>query len=297
MKSPLISGNRTVEDILREHLKEQCDAAAKPAPRARGNPPSPAVSPAPSPRVPSTATSLADYIKLENISCVDADSNEFERYGELYIKKEVEKDAAGQLLKVTPYAAIHHCEQFGFLPSAALMANIHVAIYRAAVEHQPDGTYRTKNAELEQMLQKLKNRGDNIGGHWVNTLVDWRALKIIHYPQDADFLSHGDTAGINGSHPQKVFSFDKNSFADMKLADALKIPNYKRYLQNYSGLPDPAILLEVAHYYQETARSWVSTSQEVRAAWLGCYQVNFYLYANDNLNDTNAARGVRLGMP
>src|SRR3989338_5234862 len=288
MKSHLISGNRTAEDIIRAHLEEQ---ARKPAPPRGRNPPPP---PPPPGAGTIVVTSLADHIKLENISCVDADGHEFERYGELYVKKEVEKDTAGKIIKVTPYAAIHHCEQSGFLPSAALMANIHVAVYHAAVERQLDGTYRTRNAELEQMLQKLKNRGDNVGGHWVNTLVNWDTPQIIHYPQDADFPINGGTAGINASHPKKAFGFDKTSFADMELADALTIQNYKRYLQNYSGLTDQAILLEVAQYHEEMARSWVSSLEEVRAAWLGCNLDNFYFDSSNYLSNTKAARRVSL---
>ena len=259
----------------------------------------PALDPVPTPAdaAAPVVTSLADYVKLENIQCVDADGTVFEKYNTIYVRKDVEKDAAGKRLMVTPYSAIKHCESFGFLPSAALMANIHVAIYRAAVERQADGTYRTKDAKMEAMLKKLRYRGDGIGGHWVNTLVDWKGNEIIHYPQDGDFPTDGGTAGINSAYSRKNMNFDKANFSDTTLKEALKIPNYRRFVQNYSGLPDPAVLIDVAKYYGKTARVWVSSSQETRAAWFGCILDYFYLLSNNDLSNTNAVRGVRERAP
>ncbi len=254
--------------------------------------PAPSVPPAPSPRTAPAVTSLDDYIKLENISCVDADNHEFERYDTLYVKKDVEKDSAGKIQTFTPYEAIHHCESFGFLPSAALMANIHVAIYHAAVERQANGTYQTKNSEMEEMLRKLQDRGDGVGGHWTNTIVDWGAQQIKHYPLDGDFPNNGGTAQVNTGR-SVTKPFDRTNFANLELKAALKIPNYRQFVQNYSGLQNPEVLIEIAEYHGKNAQVWFSSSQEARAAWLGCFNdVDFSLYADSYLYNTNAARGV-----
>lgn len=236
-----------------------------------------------------------EYIKLENIVCTDADGKEFEQYDKIYVKKEVEKSPQSEILSLTPYNAIHHCQQQGdFVPSSALMANIMIALFQAAVERQADGTYRTKDVELEEALQKYKNRGDGVGGHWVNTLVNWGAGQVIHYPNDADFTSNGGTVQINNSRSRTALGFNRNGFTNTTLAEALTTPNYRRYLQNYTGLPDPMVLIGLAEYFEKTARSLVSSLQETRAAWLGCdYVVVFDLGANGSLSYSGAVRGVR----
>src|SRR3989338_3064620 len=173
MESPLIAGNRTVEDILREHLKEQRDAAAKPAPRARGNPPPP-----PPPRAGTPAvTSLADYIKLENISCVDADGNEFERYDTLYVAKDIIRKPDKNQVEKTLYQWAVYFEGEGlFLPSFALSCAVVAALYQ-----------QKSNPEIEKVLQQYKNKGNGTGYQAQNTIVDYALEEIAHYPTAADF--------------------------------------------------------------------------------------------------------------
>lgn len=241
-------------------------------------------------------TILEDFIELRGISCIDANGKEFEKYDKLYVRTDVEKTPNESILKLTHYNHVHHCEQQGnFSPSSALMANIYVTLYHAAVEKQADGTYRTKDAVLEAALQKLKDRGDGYGGNWVNTLVDWQRQQIIHYPQDGDFPSNEDTAGTNASRRRVSLPFDRRGFTDKTLADALSLPNYKKFLQNYTGLPEPAVLIDAAEYFGRTVSVWVSSSNETKAAWLGCGSINFNLYGNSDLDNGNAARGVRRG--
>ena len=305
MKSPLISGNRTVEDILREHLKEQCDAAAKPAPRARGNPPSPAVSPAPSPRVPSTATSLADYIKLENISCVDADGTVFEKYDTLYVRKDNERNADKSQKSFTPYQGAVYFEQQGvFLPSFALSCAILAQLY----QHKSD-------PDINTILMQYKDKRNQTGWHVQNTIINYKDGKVIHYPHDGDFPNSGGTNNINqASSARRENAFVKSqsqarrlrgsatvSLGNCTLEEGLKNSVVSRFVKQLTGLENPAMLVEIGKYFQKPAYIWfpqnVQQCEETRAAWLGCNVDGFDLDADDYLGNTYAARGVRLGMP
>ena len=68
----------------------------------------------------------------------------------------------------------------------------------------------------------------------------------------------------------------------------------RAFLQDFTGLQNPAELGEVAGYFNKTARVWVSPNNKTRAVWLDYDNVNddFYLSANDFLYVINAARGV-----
>ena len=237
---------------------------------------------------------LDDFLVLENIICVDADGNEFEKYDKIFVKKKVEKDPHGVILKLTPYAGISHCEENGvFLPSSALLANIYVALHKTAVGELSENIHGIRKEEAEQMLQEFKNRGDGLGGQWTNTLLNWGSQEIIHYPHQSDFLTSGGGSNINLSLPRKVYPFDRANFKTTDLAAALSIPNFRCYVQNYTGLSRPEDLLGVAQYFGKTAQVWISTSTVFRAAWFGCDSNDLFLYSSDDLNYYSAVRGVR----
>ncbi len=290
MKSPLISGNRTVEDVLREHLKEQRDAATGP-PRTGRNPSPPGTPPAPSPGIVPAVTSLADYIKLENISCVDAEGHEFERYGELYVAKDIVRNPDNSHISKTPYQwAVYFEPQGLFLPSFALSCAIVAALYQ-----------QKGNQEVEKVLHHYKNKGNGTGWHAQNTIVDYASEQIVHYPVAADVAQSAD---VNASKPRKALSFSKATLQDSVLADALRNPTSAHYVKQLTGLRDPSILVDIGNYFGKPAKLWFpwngqqgSTCTEKRAAWLGCDVDYFDLSAYDNLNSTDAARGVRLGAP
>ena len=221
----------------------------------------------------------------------------FEQYPELYVRKEVFKDTAGNIVYFTTYDGAAHAEQQGgFVPSMALSCNILTALFQGAVEKNRRG-YVTKDAALEQVLQQYKNKGNENGGHRQNTLVNWGTKQIIHYPLDSDFPNNGGTQGINTARPRTVLGFDNTGFSDRTLEEALLSPNYARYVKNLTGLSDPSVLVEIGTYFGRTAQVLVSSNGETRAVWLGCYGDTFDLDAYLDLNLRDAVRGVRLSAP
>ncbi len=292
MKSPIISGNRTVEDVLREHLKEQRDAAAKPPRTGRSPlPPSVPPAPAPSPGAVPAITSLADYIKLENISCVDAEGNVFERYDELYVARDIVRAPDNSQISKTPYQWTVYFEPQGlFLPSMALSCAIVAQLY----QHRNDPA-------ADAVLMHYKDKGSGNGWHAQNMVIDYASEQIIHYPSAADVLQSAD---VNASKPRKALSFSKAALQDSLVADALRVPAFAHYVKQLTGLRDPSVLVDIGRYFGKPAKLWFpwngqhgAAFTEKRAAWLGCGGGSFYLYAGVDLSSTNAARGVRLGTP
>jgi len=281
----IISGNRTAEDIVRMHLQRLQEEAQKPkVPTAGAQPTIP----------PATVSSHA--LVFENITCVGADNKPFEHYDKLSVIADVVRgngtydySTVQKHQPFTPYQGISFFEQRGkglFLPSMALTCNLVVASYLN--KNQP---------ACEALLQQYKNNGPGQGYHAQNTVINWGAAQIIHYPGDSDFPNHGGNNNVNQSRPHTRFTFDGTGFSSTTLEDALKLPNFKAYIQNFTGLPDPSVLIDISAYFGKTARVWVSSSNETRAAWFGCNSYSLSLVGGDNLNYDNAGRGVRLGSP
>ncbi len=263
--------------------------ATAPRPSARPEP-SRIVSPNPPAEPPEPARVLivpGSYLRLENIVCVDADGNVFEQYPELEVRTDVFKDEEDNILFFTPYNAARSAEEQGcFNPSFAL----HCAIIAALYQGRDDPLHAA-------VLQQYKDRGNGNSGHRPNTLIDWGRQQIIHYPLDGDFPEHGGTIGINTSRNRIIRPFDRVGFKSQLLAEALARSNYRSYIRDLTGLPDPAVLVEVGNYFNRAAKSWVSASNEVRAGWLGASDSDFNLLVDVDLNDADAARGVRLVEP
>ena len=249
-------------------------------------------------------TNAADFLLLENIICVDADNKPFEKYDKLQVRKDIFRNGQNGQLNFTPYNAAVHCEQNGlFLPSFALTCNIVAALYQN----------KNNNAEAKKLLDMYKDKGNGNGWHAQNTVINWGTQEIIHYPRDADFPVHGGTNNINAQQSREsedsliastsfqqsriVLSFERDGLENEPLKKALKKPVAVRYTKNLSGLREPVVLVEVGDFFGKTAYQWVSSSDETRAAWLGCNNSNFVLNAGSNLDVNYAARGVRLGSP
>lgn len=286
MTTPLISGNRTVDDVVRAFLERQKQNG--------GNSPPP--SPLPK-GAPASAVIAGDYILLRNLRCVGSDNVVFEQYPELRVRKDIVRDTNGSQINHTPYAWIAYFEGKGeFLPSFALSCNIVATLYAAAVERQ-GSTYTVKNAELKTVFDQYKDKGNGGGWHAQNTVVNWGTSEIIHYPKDSDFPKHGGTENINQQQRTIRRRFNRHGFADKTLEEALKAPNYKTYIQDLTGLADTAALVAAGSYFGKPAKAWISSGNETRAAWLGCDDDYFSLSAYVNLYYDNAARGVRLVAP
>ena len=230
-----------------------------------------------------TIVSLDGYLVLRDISCVDADGTIFEEYPEIYIKKDVERNRENSL-NLNPYSAVVYFEQQGlFLPSFALSCNIVVTLYKNKI-----------NADCKKILGQYKDHGAGHGWHAQNTLIDWKINKIIHYPQDADFPQYGGSNGINQSQSRTSFDFNKEGISDMTLEEALKKPNFEKYIRNLTGLVDPSDLVRIGVYFGKTAWCWTSSNNEIRTACFGCSDNVFYLGAYSNIYKSDACRGVFL---
>jgi hypothetical protein len=248
----------------------------------------PDVSSRPAPASPAAVASIAntasDFITLEKIVCVDARGNVIEKHDKLQVRKDVERKPDGNHINFTPYNATVHFENSGlFLPSFALSCNILAALYA-----------NRNDAEIQKVLMQYKDHGVGRGWQAQNTLVNWGAKQVIHYPGKVDYTSAGGTTDINTQRTRKPLAFNNTGFSHMLLEEALRNKDYNEFMQNLTGLPNPRVLVEIGAYFGKPAKSWVSSDNKTRAAWLGCNDGNFDLSANFYLVDILAARGVSL---
>ena len=233
----------------------------------------PLTDPAVRPRV----SNSGEYIVLENIVCRDADGKVFEQYPQLLIKKDIERNGNQEQINHTPFDWVQYFEDKGlFLPSFALSCNILEALYN-----------KRGDPEINKVIMQYKDKGNGYGWHAQNTVVDWGANKIIHYPSQ-------DSQGgnINTTRPTKELTFKRKYIKDMTLEKALKNGDFKAYIQNLTGLIKPDTLVEIGKYFGKEAYVWTSSGKDVRAAWLGCDDDSFDLYTHNYLYYINAARGV-----
>jgi len=230
--------------------------------------------------------SEGDFLTLEDLSCVDADGNVFESYDSLDVARDIFRSGNAQVDR-TPYNHAVHCEEMGlFLPSFALTCNIVARLYEGK-----------SDAHVEKVLQQYKNKGDDNGWHAQNTIIDFGSSKVIHYPSASDFS--GVTA-VNGSQGHVALSFVKDSLEDALLKDALHDASSRRFLQQLTGLENPEVLIPIGEYFSRPAKVWFPWNgkagkgfKEKLAAWFGCSDALFNLYADVDLYCTLAARGVR----
>ena len=304
----IISGTRTPEQVLREHFEREATArrlASEEEERRRRNPGAGSgagVGAGNPPPHPLRALNAGDYIKLENIVCVDADGVEFEKYPQLYVSRDIFRESNGQQKNYTPHNAAVYCEQNGlFLPSFALTCNYLAALFSMAVEKKTDGSYKTKDATAKALLDQYKDKGNGNGYQAQNTLIDFSTQAIIHSPTSADF---GVTNAVNAAHPRIPKTFVKVTLQDSVLKTALQDQAHLRYVKQLTGLRDPRVLVEIGNYFGKPAKLWFPWSgkngasyNEKRAAWLGCNAYYFSLGADDLLNCNDAARGVRIVAP
>lgn len=245
-------------------------------------------------RTPRVYSLNDDFLAVENIQCVDADTNAFEQYDRLLVDKDVERSDDGKHVNFTPYRAIVHFEKDGslFVPSMALSSNLAAALY----QHRDD-------PEVKPVLMHYKNHGAGFGWHAQNTVIDWGEQKVIHYPHKNDFTEHGGKTSINQARQRTLLPFARKekrkifwdkSLSNTTLENGLEDPLMARFVRQLTGLENPSILVELGNYFGKTARVWVSSQNETRAAWFGCDSNNLNLSGYYYLNGGDAARGVRL---
>ena len=176
----------------------------------------------------------------------------------------------------------------------ALSCNILLALFKTAVRKEEDGSYTTLDGHAKQILDQYKNYGSGYGWQAQNTVVDWKGKKMVHYPKDTDFPDNGCTANINNARQRNPKYVNRKGFENCTLEQACQNQNMHAFLQDFTGLENPAELGDVARYFGKTARVWISTENQTRAAWLGCDDSNAAvdLNAGGRLSDSSAARVV-----
>jgi len=235
-----------------------------------------------------------DFIKLEGVVCYASDNSIIEQYDELFFSRDIVRKQDGSYKSFTPYEAISYFEKQGlFLPSSALSCVILASLFKNAVKKNKQGEYVTINQELESVLQQYKDYGVCYGWHNVNTVIDYKNERIIHYPYDSDFPQHGGTDDVNQGR-RKDLSFSKSDLKEGKLSEKLQIPSVNQFVLNFSGLQDPSILISVGDYFEKPGYIWFRDSSftGISSAWLGCNGNYFYLVAYDYLSYGSAARSV-----
>ena len=219
-----------------------------------------------------------EYIVLENIACRDSNGKPFEQYPQLFVRKDVERGVNQRQINHTPFDWVQYFEDKGlFLPSFALSCNILSALYN-----------KRGDPETNKVLMQYKDYGPGYGWHAQNTVVDWGANKIIHYPSQDSQRNN-----INTKRPTKELLFARKQIKEMALEEALRNKDFRAYIQNLTGLTDTETLVGIRKYFGKPAKVWTSLGKDMCAAWLGCYDYGFILDTYGNLGYDNAARGVR----
>jgi hypothetical protein len=228
---------------------------------------------------PPRVSNMKDYIVLENIVCRDSNGKPFEQYPQLSIKKDIERDDNQNHINHNPYEWIPYFEDKGlFLPSFALSCNILAALYA-----------KRSDPAIEKVLMQYKDYGPGYGWHAQNTIIDWGANRIIHYPTKN---TNGDS--VNAGRETKEFPFTRKGIRDVALEEALRNKDFKAYVQNLTGLTKPETLIDIGNYFGKTAHIWTSSGKDKRAAWLGCINYDYFdLNTINSLSYDLAARGVR----
>lgn len=285
-----INRGKNAEQVIREYFARERELELQR--RNEGSGASSGASRNPPPAVQPKVINAGDFLKLENIVCVDADGTVFESYPELYIAKDiVRKPSGNDPENKNPYQWVVYFEQQGlFLPSFALTCNILEALFRRKVD-----------TEAKKVLDQYKNKSNGNGNHAQNTVVHFGTEKVIHYPSHAEY---GQSTAVNASRTRRELSFSKSTLQDSLLMDALPDTAAARYVKQLTGLRDPSVLVEIGTYFSKPAKIWFpwngqNSNQytDTRAAWLGCSGNYFYLIAYLNLDYNDAARGVRLVAP
>ena len=230
--------------------------------------------------------SIDDFLVIPGIECVGPDGKVFEKYDRIYVAKDVERDGERHI-NFTPYKAISYFEKRGmFLPSCALSCNVLAYLFA-----------NRSDEDANKVLMHYKDLDFGYGWHAQNTIIDWKAKKIRHYPLDGDFPEYGGNDGVNQPRQRNELGFKVKGFGDMSLEDALKKKEFEKFIINLTGLKNPGVLVEIGEYFDWPARIWVpnnpSEAEYTSASWLGCYNYDFGFGADYNLLNNYAARGVR----
>jgi hypothetical protein len=253
---------------------------------------------------PAPEVRLVEPILVEGIVCVGSDGKVFEKHDKLFVDGDVVRSprefysgsGLHKHVSFTPYQAISHLETLSKqLPDYPTLCGILEYVFRKGVRKITDGTYETLDANAKAVLDQFKNYGPGYGWHAINGVVDGKGDRIIHYPHDSDFPSHGGSDNINAGLERIVKPFKRSKAWDWsRMEPALEDKNKVSFLKDLTGRENLNIFLELAEYFGREPWFYPPSKGSVRSAWLGCSSDNkFSIDANNNLNIDDAARGVR----
>ncbi|MDP2907934.1 MAG: hypothetical protein Q8O03_08405 [Nanoarchaeota archaeon] len=229
-----------------------------------------------------------EYISLNNISCIDAYGDQIEHYKNISIKTSIASTKNGKSFNLTMPGAVSYFErQKGdvFLPSCALTCNILARLYKLKF-------YK----DMENVLLQYKNHGLNDGWHVQNTIVDWEAQRIIHYPGYSEIQKKIKKREINQKIDCTILGFTPEKFEDGPLESLLKNHYFEEFIKNLTCLEDPEILVSIGEYFNKPTRVWLppnpAKEKKSSVVWIGCRHDNLDVYVYGGVNYSGPARGV-----
>ncbi|MBU2638584.1 MAG: hypothetical protein KJ955_06425 [Nanoarchaeota archaeon] len=209
------------------------------------------------------------FVALGRISCTGADGNVFESHENIYLKKvkaSWEKSNEDYIkghdfFRETLYRAILRTEKESIyhMPSAALFWNIRRYLIQI-IERLPNKTFSIRSEE-ETLSNIQKDFLPNSEYKLTNTMIDWKAGKIIHYPCLEDFIDEEYTVGPVDAQYQinkgkrKCFDFDPWALKDTENLDEWMAYDANRaFLQNLMGINNADILIGTLNRVRSVSR-------------------------------------------
>ena len=153
------------------------------------------------------------------------------------------------------------------------------------------------NAELMNVLDKYRNKGNGNGGTWQIQYLLMAGKRLFTILMTLIFHQMAETA-ILMLAGERNWLFQKK-LKSMPLEQALKDAAASRFVRQATCMEHPEQLVQIGKdVFKQEAYLWVpngdaSKCNETRAAWLGCDGDSFSLNAYYYLYGSHAARGVR----
>ncbi|MDI6738722.1 MAG: hypothetical protein QME12_09525, partial [Nanoarchaeota archaeon] len=153
--------------------------------------------------------------------------------------------------------------------------------------------------ELMRVLDKYRDKGNGDGGHRANTIFDYGGEKVIHNPYDSDFPFNGGNSNINQGR-RKALAFSRKGLKSMPLEQVLKIKESvaSRFVRQATCMEHPELLVQIGkdvfkqEAYLRVPNGDASDYKETSTAWVGCNFGSFVIFANHNVVNVDAVRGV-----
>jgi len=253
--------------------------------------------------------SLDDYLIMRDVQLIGSDGRVFESHPVVYVAKDVIRDEDGQFKWANVYSAINHLENeievppgyISALPTMALNCALLIHAFKNGVEKHEDGTYITKNAAWQAVLDQFGDCDLGFGWQACATIIDGATNRIIDNPRDADFSNEYIYVGgnINTGRDQRVHTFSRDGLEDKELSKIDRNSNLYIFFQDFTGQSDLAVFDEIAKYsnwkFDRNIKSklWVPDDSYCSAS-VGSNAINFNVEANGDTLGRSAFRGVLL---